>query len=308
MIGSQVWRADDRLLGVYVGDDGGDLRVVVAEVAKRPGDRLVDDRHRPAADKLLRLDETEIGLDAGRVTVEHERNRAGRCQDRGLRVAHAVLLTVADRRLPRLLAGADDVGRHGIATLDVLGGVAVHAQNAQHVLLVGGESGERTHPRRRAGRGRVRMTGQERRDRRRPGAPGAGVVGQPEGHQQRTEVGIAETELAEGVGVLGDLLGRVVGSSDEDLLGREDDLHRVSEGIDVEAVRIEERQQVQRSEIARGVVEVDELRAVAHDNAVSYVRMVSWLGEVVGQFDSVVGALGRAESSYRLRTGRDVVG
>ena len=185
MLGGQVRRADDRLLGVDVGDDVGDLGVVVAEVAKRPRHGLVDDRHRPAADELLRLDEAEVGLDPGRVAVEHERNRAGRRQDRCLRVAHAVLLAVADRRLPRLLGGADDVGRHGVDALDALGGIAVHAQDAEHVLLVGGEPGERAHPRRRAGRGGVGVTGHQRRDRRRPRPPGDGVVRQPEGHQQR---------------------------------------------------------------------------------------------------------------------------
>ncbi len=51
-----------------------------------------------------------------------------------------------------------------------------------------------------------------------------GVVGQAERHEQRAEVGVAEPELAEAPGGLADLLGRVVGVADEDLLGDEDDL------------------------------------------------------------------------------------
>ena len=90
----------------------------------------------------------------------------------------------------------------------------------------------------------------QRRDRRRPRPPGGGVVGQPERHQQSAEVGVAEAELAELVGVLGDLLGRVVGATDEDLLGGEHHLDGVAERVDVEAIVVEELQQVDRREIA----------------------------------------------------------
>ena len=85
---------------------------VVAEPAQRPRDRLVDDRHRAAADQLLHLDEAEVGLDAGRVAVHHQADRAGRREHAGLAVAHAVLLAVADGGLPRLLAGGEQLGRH----------------------------------------------------------------------------------------------------------------------------------------------------------------------------------------------------
>ena len=89
-----------------------------------------------------------------------------------------------------------------------------------------------------------------------PRPPRVRVVGQAERHQRGPEVGVAEAELAEGVARLGDLLGRVVGPPDEDLLRREDHLDRVAEGVDVEAVVVEELEQVDRGEIARAVVEV----------------------------------------------------
>ena len=85
-------------------------------------------------------------------------------------------------------------------------------------------------------RGGVRVAGHERRDGGGARPTLVGVVGQPERHEQRAEVGVAEAELAEPAGVLGDLLGRVVGVADEDLLGGEHDLDGVLEPVDVERV------------------------------------------------------------------------
>ena len=100
-VGSREMRsAEDRLVLVDVGDDVVDLVGGVAEATQGPRDRLIDDRHRATTDELLQLDEAEVGFDAGRVAVHHQADRAGRGQNRGLRVAHAVHLAVANRRLP----------------------------------------------------------------------------------------------------------------------------------------------------------------------------------------------------------------
>ena len=90
-----------------------------------------------------------------------------------------------------------------------------------------------------------------------------GVVGQAQGHEQGAEVGVAEAELAEAPGGLGDGLGRVVGVADQDLLGGEDDLDGGLEAVDVElgAVVVEERQQVEAGQVAGRVVEVHVLGA-----------------------------------------------
>ena len=83
-----------------------------------------------------------------------------------------------------------------------------------------------------------------------------GVVGQAAAHQQRAEVGVAEPERPEAVGVLLDLRRRVARVVDEDLLGRDREPRRVAVGVDVElAVRAHELHEVQRREVARGVVE-----------------------------------------------------
>ena len=67
VLGDEVGRPEDRLLGVDVSDDVGDLPLVVAEVGAGRVAPSVDDRHRAAADELLRLDQTEVRLDAGGV-------------------------------------------------------------------------------------------------------------------------------------------------------------------------------------------------------------------------------------------------
>ena len=70
-------------------------------------------------------------------------------------------------------------------------------------------------------------------------------------HQQRPEVGVAETELTELTARLGDRLRRVVGATDQDLLGGEDHLDRVPVGIDVKGLAfVEVLQQIDGREIA----------------------------------------------------------
>ncbi len=72
VLGSQVRRADDRHVLVDVRHDVLGLFGPVAQLGQRARHRLVDDRHRPAADELLRLDEPEVGLDARRVAVHQQ--------------------------------------------------------------------------------------------------------------------------------------------------------------------------------------------------------------------------------------------
>ena len=184
---------------------------------------MVDDRHRPAADQLLHLDQAEIRLDAGGVAVEQQADGAGRGQDGRLRVAHAPPLGVVDRLVPRLLGGIEQCRLHKLL-VDLGHLVTVHPQDPQHVLAVVREAGERAHPDSGAGRGGVGMAGHEGGDRAGPRPPLVRVVGHAHRHQQGAKVGVAEAELAEPAGRVGDLLGRVVGVADQDLLGGEHDL------------------------------------------------------------------------------------
>ena len=90
------------------------------------------------------------------------------------------------------------------------------------------------------------------------GAALVGVVGQAVAHDERAEVGVAEAEGAEDVRVLRDLLGRIAGVVHQDFLGGDEDAHGGLEPLDVErAVLALELHQVQRGEVAGGVVEED---------------------------------------------------
>src|SRR5580658_1965033 len=72
---------------VDIGDDLFDLVRPVPELDQRTWDRLVDDRHRAAADELLGLDQSEVGLDPGGVTVHEQADGARGRQNRRLRIA-----------------------------------------------------------------------------------------------------------------------------------------------------------------------------------------------------------------------------
>ena len=97
-------RRRERGVADGVGDDLGDLRLVVAERAQRLGDGAVDDLEIAAAGELLELHQREVGLDAGRVAIHHEADRAGRGDDGDLRVAVAVLSPSSSASLPRARA------------------------------------------------------------------------------------------------------------------------------------------------------------------------------------------------------------
>ena len=69
---AQAGGVDDVAVLGDVGDDRLDLLGLVAHLAQRARDGLVDDLHRAAADQLLELDQREVRLDAGGVAVHHE--------------------------------------------------------------------------------------------------------------------------------------------------------------------------------------------------------------------------------------------
>ena len=250
VLGGDVRRTEDRHVLVDVGHDVLGLLDPVAQLGQRPGHRLVDDRHRAAADELLGLDQTEVRLDAGGVAVHQQADGSSRRQHAGLRVAHAVRLGQVDRPVPGLLGRGEQLGRHDVL-VDAGGLGLVHAQDVEHRLDVLVEAGEGSHAGRGPGRRGVGVPRQQRRDGGRPGPSGVGVVGQALGHEQRTQVGVADAELAEGPRRLADPLGRVVGVADDDLLPGEHDRHRGLEALHVElVVLVEERQQVHGSQIA----------------------------------------------------------
>ena len=75
------------------------------------GDRLVDDLEVAAAGQLLELDQGEVGLDPGGVTVHQQADGPGRREHGGLGVAVAVLLAQLQGQVPRRAGCCEQVGR-----------------------------------------------------------------------------------------------------------------------------------------------------------------------------------------------------
>ncbi len=90
-------------------------RLAVAERAQGVGHGAVDDLEIAAAGELLELDQREIGLDAGRVAVHDEADRAGRGDHRDLGVAVAVPLAEASAALQAARAASPRWAKAGPA-------------------------------------------------------------------------------------------------------------------------------------------------------------------------------------------------
>ncbi len=92
-------------------------------------------------------------------------------------------------------------------------------------------------------------------------AAGFGVVGQAGSHEQRAEIGVAQSERAEVVRVAGDGLGGIAGVVDQNLLRGDKNVDRMAVGRHVEGAVGRELHQVQRGQVAGRVVEEHVLRA-----------------------------------------------
>ena len=165
----EVGRALDHLLLVDVAEDVLDLDRRVAQLPEDARHRLVDDLHHPAAHELLVLDEGDVGLDAGRVAVHHEADRAGGGEHGHLAVAVAVLRAEGVGLVPHVERGLEERLRHQ-GRVDHVRVLAVLVDDPQHRLGVLRVAGERPH-RRGDPRGlRVGLAVHERGHRRRVGA------------------------------------------------------------------------------------------------------------------------------------------
>ena len=96
------------------------------------------------------------------------------------------------------------------------------------------------------GRGLICDAGHHRGDRLGKAEAGGGGVGVAGGHEQCTEVGIAEAECAKAVTVVGDPFGRVGGAIYNDFLGDNKNLCGGGEAFGIEAFRRTKLDQVQR--------------------------------------------------------------
>ena len=82
--------------------------------------------------------------------------------------------------------------------------IAVHANDVEHRLAVGGVAGERPEALGDARGLRVSFAAHQRGDGAGHVAAAVGIIGQRHGHQQRAQVGIAQAQRTELVRVVGD--------------------------------------------------------------------------------------------------------
>ena len=154
-------RMGERRAADRISDDVGDLLLVIAERAQGLGHGAVDDLEIAAARELLELDQREVGLDAGRVAIHDEADRAGRRDDRDLRVAIAMRFAERQRvgpggarglaQLRPVRAGVGELvmvergrrdGQRLVARRLAVGGALVIADHAQHRLRIRPVAGE----------------------------------------------------------------------------------------------------------------------------------------------------------------------
>ena len=183
-------------------------------------------------------------------------------EHRGLGVAEAVGLAELDDLRP-LLGGqlVDLVVLDGQGADGVVGGLVL----AHHPLVglgVAGVAGVGADDRGELGGTAVGRAGHQRGDGAGHRAAAVAVVAEAHRHQQGAEVGVADAELAVVAGGVADRLGREVGEADRDVHRGDDQLDRLGEPLGVEGVVVpEELEQVERGEVARGVVERHVFRA-----------------------------------------------
>ena len=91
-------------------------------------------------------------------------------------------------------------------------------------------------------------------------------------HQNRTQIAVADAKLAVRLRVARDRRRRVIRKADEDLLRGEDDVDRARKALSVElAVLAHETHEIQRRQVARGVIDVHIFRTVRDQEAIDYV-------------------------------------
>ena len=150
VLGLEVRGALDRLVLVDVVEDLGDLLGAVAELAQGGRNGLVDDLEEALADQLLVLDQGDVRLDAGGVAIHHEGDGAGGREDGDLGVAVAVGLAERERLVVDGPGGRDHVLGDRLVGRDLVGGLAVLADDPQERRAVAA----RTRRTGRRGRGR----------------------------------------------------------------------------------------------------------------------------------------------------------
>ncbi len=249
----QLRRAFDRVLLVDVLDDRLDLRLAVTQGPQGQRHRLIDDLQHPAAGKLLVLHQGDVRLDARRVAIHHEADRAGGRQDRRLGVAEAEAAAADQHFVPEMPGGVLQILGTMLDLLDLL---PVHFHDVQHRLAVLFVTLERPDRGGQLGAGAAGRAVQQGRHRSAQPAGFVGVVGNAAGHDQAAQVRVAQPQRPEAMAVGGNPRRRVAGVVDQDFLGDEHQPAGRLEALEIErAVLAAELHQVDAGQVAGRVVQ-----------------------------------------------------
>ena len=134
---------------------------------------------------------------------------------------------------------------------------------SQHVLhgdTISGVSRKRSHSLGKIYRSGIRLARHQRSDSPGPSSGFFGVVRQTQRHEHCAKVRVPKTQLTKISGCLADLFSRIVGVTDQDVLGRKHDSYRLTKTFYVESVSLvcaEEGKEVEACEVTCGVVEMN---------------------------------------------------
>mmetsp|Transcript_22711 Transcript_22711/g.37493 ORF Transcript_22711/g.37493 Transcript_22711/m.37493 type:complete len:741 (+) Transcript_22711:830-3052(+) len=279
-----------------IADDFLDLGRAIAEVFQRCGHRAVDDLEIATTGQLLELHQRKVRLDPRRVAV-HDQTDGARGRDHcGLRVAVTIGLAQLQRLVP---SGHGDIDQPRIRAVRVIqrdgfdrqrliafgraisrrAVVAHHLQHVGRVFLV---AREWTQLARDLGGGGIGHTGHDGGQRTAERAALVTVIAKAHIHQQPANVGIAQTQGAEVIRALRNLLGGELRHHHADFQSHGPQARRVHVVFDLEHAVLEEREQVHRRQVTGRVVQehVFRARVGATDRAV--------FGACVPVIDSVV--------------------
>ena len=154
------------------------LRSGITKSLKRLVHRLVDNFEIAAARKLLELDNGELRLNTGSITIHHQTNRTGRSNNTHLRIAESMLFTLLQRLIPHLSSRLEQFTRAILrinpARLDrqafvlffrqIPRSATMVADNAQHLLAVCLIAAEGTEIMGHLRRGHISLTSHQGRD------------------------------------------------------------------------------------------------------------------------------------------------
>ena len=229
---------------------------------------LVDDLEHAAAGQKFVLRQRDVWLDAGCVAVHHKRDRSGRGQHGDLRIAESAFFSRRFGSLPAILrflfqsverACLNGFHRIPMPTHYGLHGVCIARGDG---MIDAGALGvpptlERTHHRGDGGGLGVCLAGHNRREGAGQRAGFLRIIRQAVTHNQRAQVGVAQSQSAKNVGVFGNGGRGIAGVIHQNFLGGDKNAHRSFESLRVKTTGARELHQVQGSQVAGSIVEED---------------------------------------------------